>query len=81
VNQYPRTKLHFDNNAFLFGINFAGPLSINVGPFFPFHPLYFLFSHSSQITFQVQRIGRYIGKRMFRKMRGGVNKEEVKKIA
>jgi len=45
--------LCFVNNLAIFGNNLVGPLNINVGPFLPFHPLHFLFSHSSQVALRV----------------------------
>jgi hypothetical protein len=38
---------HFVNNMAILGNNLVSPLSINLGPFLPFHPFHFLFSHSS----------------------------------
>jgi hydrogenase maturation factor HypF (carbamoyltransferase family) len=42
--------LCLENNATFSINNLVHPLSINVGPFFPFHPLHFLFFHSFRIA-------------------------------
>jgi hypothetical protein len=40
----------FANNVFFSKINSTSPPNINVGPFFPFHSLHYLFPHSSQVV-------------------------------
>jgi hypothetical protein len=65
----------------IFGNNFVGPLCINVGPSLPFHPLHFLFFHSSQISLRVQKIYRSTKKLVFDKMKGGVSNEEAKRLS
>jgi hypothetical protein len=41
------------NNVTIFENNSVSPPNTNVGPFFPFHPLHFLFSHSFRIALKV----------------------------
>jgi hypothetical protein len=59
----------------------VGPLSINVGPSFPFHPLHFIFFHSFQVAPSVQKIGRSTRDLVFGKMKRGISKEEVERLA
>ncbi len=71
----------FANNVAISKNNLVGPLSINVGPSFPFHPSYFLFFHSVQVAPRMQKIDSSTQTLIFDKMRGGVNKEEVERLA
>ncbi len=71
----------FANNVTIFGNNSIGPLSRNVGLSLPFHPLHFIFFHSSRVAPKVQKINRSTRNLVFGKMRGGVSKEEVERLA
>jgi len=75
-----KSILRFINNVAIFRNNSIGPLSINVGPSFPFHPLNFHFSHSSRIALQVQKLDSSTQIFVFGKMRKGMSKEEVETL-
>jgi len=63
------------NNVIIFKNNLTSPLSINVGPFLPFHPLHFLLSHSFQLVPRMQKFIIYTRKLVLGKMNGEMNKE------
>jgi hypothetical protein len=65
------------NNVIIFRNNSTNPLSINVGPFLPFHPLHFLLSHSFQLVPKMKKIIIYTRKLVLGKMNGGMNKKEA----
>jgi hypothetical protein len=67
------------NNTVLSKNNLVGPLSINVGPSFPFHPLRFLFSYSSWVASRMQKFSQSTKRLVLGKMRG-VSKEEVERL-
>jgi len=69
------------NNVIIFKNNLASPLNINVEPFFPFHPLHFFFSHSSQLAPKMQKFIIYTRKLILGKMKGEVNKEKAERLA
>jgi hypothetical protein len=79
-NWHPKTNIAFHKQHDFFGNNSIGPLSINVGPSLPFHPLYFLFSHSSQVIPKMQKISKSIRELVFAKMKG-MSKEEVERLS
>jgi hypothetical protein len=63
------------NNVIVFRNNLTSPLSLNVGPFLPFHPLHFLLSHSFQLVPRMQKFFIYTRKLFLGNMNGGMNKE------
>lgn len=65
------------NNVIIFKNNSTNPLSINVGPFFPFHPLHFHLSHSFQLVPRMKKIIIYTRKLVLGKMNGGMHKKEA----
>jgi hypothetical protein len=77
--------LYFANNAAIFKKNFVGPLIINVGPSFPFHPLHFLFFCSSLIPLgyllECKKLLDWLKALIFGKIIWDVNKEEVERLA
>jgi len=47
---------------------------------FPFHPLHFIFCHSTRVARKVQKINKLTRDLVFGKMKG-VNKEEAKRLS